>query len=81
MKNVLVRYRRALLVYSVYCRAHDWARVLTRCRFPSPSHGLAMTIEGAVRISLLRPLCARRGWRTGRGRPRADRGRRRYLRG
>jgi len=30
MKDVLARYRQALLVYSVYCRAHDRARELTR---------------------------------------------------
>jgi hypothetical protein len=29
MKDVLARYRQALLVYSVYCRAHDRARELT----------------------------------------------------
>src|ERR1022692_2456622 len=30
MKNVLVRYRRVLLVYTIYCRAHDQAAVLTQ---------------------------------------------------
>ena len=30
MKNVLVRYRRDLLVYSIYCRAHDRAREWTQ---------------------------------------------------
>ena len=30
MKDVLARYRQALLVYSVYCRAHDRAQELTR---------------------------------------------------
>jgi hypothetical protein len=30
MKDVLARYRQALLVYSVYCRAHDRAAELTR---------------------------------------------------
>ena len=30
MKDVLVRYRQALLVYSVYCRAHDRAPELTQ---------------------------------------------------
>lgn len=29
MKNIIVRYRRALLVYSIYCRAHDEARSWT----------------------------------------------------
>jgi hypothetical protein len=30
MKDVLARYRQALLVYSVYCRAHDRAPELTQ---------------------------------------------------
>ena len=30
MKNVLLRYRRVLLVYSIYCRAHDQAAAWTQ---------------------------------------------------
>jgi hypothetical protein len=42
MKNVLLRYRRVLLVYTIYCRAHDQAAVLTQV----PVHW--RSVEGRV---------------------------------
>ena len=34
MKNLLVRHRRAMLVYSIYCRAQAYSGVLTEIQVP-----------------------------------------------
>jgi hypothetical protein len=55
MKNVLARYRQAMLVYSVYCRAHDQApeltQVLLRVRPLQPAAECLSPIARAARSS------------------------------
>jgi hypothetical protein len=53
MKDVLARYRQALLVYSVYCRAHDWAAELTRVPLHlRPLQPAAQCLSRTVRAGL-----------------------------
>jgi hypothetical protein len=50
MKDLLAPYRQALLVYSVYCRAHDLARELTQVPLDvRPLQPAAECLRGSVR--------------------------------
>jgi len=64
MRSTLLRYRRALLAYTVYCRAHDcaakWTGIPVELKFCQPGAREPLPREDPVMIPGPRPTASRR---------------------